>query len=87
MATTAISTDNRLQHIIDFDACKRVVNKSKQEFKTLIVLVPHFSINVQSKYEDGEQLQEDWIELENYIGESLEVNDYDDLVVDLSDKE
>jgi len=46
------------------------------------ILIPHYSINVQSKYEDGEELQYELDEVEDELGCTLIVNDYDDLVAD-----
>ncbi len=46
------------------------------------ILIPNYSINVQSKYDDGEDLQAEFDEIEKELGHTLIVNDYDDLVAD-----
>ena len=70
----------RLFEVIDVPKCKELIAKCPLD--EVVILVPHFSINVQSHYEDGEQLQWDLDELESYIGHTVEVNDYDDLICD-----
>lgn len=82
-----ISEDNQLQNILDFEVCKKIVQDAKDNDESMVILCPHYSINVQSKYEDGELLQWDLDELNEYIGEFVEVNDYDDLVVYLNESE
>jgi hypothetical protein len=64
-----------------------MVDTAKEKNETLVILCPHYSINVQGKYEDGEELQFDLEELSDYIGNYVSVNDYDDLVVDLTTEE
>lgn len=53
----------------------------------MVILCPHYSINIQSRYDDGEQMDWDFDGLEQELGETLMVNDYDDLVVDCSETE
>jgi len=84
---SAIELPCRLKSILDFDTCKTMVETAKEKNETLVILCPHYSINVQSKYEDGEELQFDLEELSDYIGNYVSVNDYDDLVVDLTTEE
>lgn len=84
---THISEENKLQTIIDFNVCKQMVQDAKDNNETMVILCPHYSINVQSKYEDGEELQWDMDELTEYIGGFVEVNDYDDMVVYLNESE
>lgn len=84
---TFIPAENKLKDILDFDVCKKLVADAIEKGETCAILCPHYSINVQSKYEDGEQLIWDLDELSNYIGEFVEVNDYDDLVVNFADIE
>jgi len=78
---------NKLAEILDFDYCKKMVEDAKKDGETYVILCPHYSINVQSKYEDGEELGWDLDDLSDFLGEFVEVNDYDDLVVDLSENE
>lgn len=82
-----ISNQNLLANILDFDVCKQLVQDAKDKGETCVILCPHYSINVQSKIYDGEQLQFDLDELEIYIGETVEVSDYDDLVVNFYNEE
>lgn len=77
-----ISKDNQLTKILDFKACKNAVTNVKNN-EGYVILCPHYSINIASKYEDGEALQYDLDELSDYIGAFVEVSDYDDLVVNL----
>jgi hypothetical protein len=82
-----ISPDNKLQNILDFDVCKQLVNDAIENNESMVILCPHFSINIQSKYQDGEELGWDLDELNDYIDNFVEVNDYDDLVVYLTSNE
>jgi len=66
--------------VLDVEEAKKAI-AACPEGETCI-LIPHYSINVQSKYEDGEELQNDLDELEEQLGLPLIVNDYDDLVAD-----
>lgn len=82
-----ISADNKLQHLLDFDVCKRMVEEAEKKGDTCVILCPHYSINIQSNevYEDdGEALNFDLDELGDYIGHMVAVSDFDDLIVDLS---
>lgn len=84
----AISENNKLQHILDFDICKTLVEEEKaRDPKTgdNVILCPLYSINIASKYEDGQALDDDLQELSEYIGEYVEVSQYDDLIVILTD--
>lgn len=70
-----------LRDIIDFDTCKTLVEKAKRNGERIVILCPHYSINVQAKVDDHEELNEDWNELSEHIGQGyLEVSQYDDLV-------
>lgn len=80
-ATEETEDENKLKEILDFDKCKQLVDDAKAKGETCVILCPHYSINVQSKFEDGEQLQWDLDELEQHIGETVQVSDFDDLVV------
>lgn len=79
-----IEAYNKLATILDFNKCKALVKQAIANHETCVILCPNYSINVQSKYEDGEALQFDLDELEQYTGYSVEVSDYNDLIVDLS---
>lgn len=87
MKTEIISKENKLQNILDFEVCKKIVKDAVKNNEDMVILCPHYSINIQSKFEDGEELQFDMDELSEYLGHFLEVNDYDDLVIYLTDTE
>lgn len=87
MKQSIISPENTLQNIIDFDICKRIVENGKINNESIVILCGHYSINIASKFEDGEKLQWDMDELSDYIGEFVEVSDYDDMVVYLNESE
>ncbi len=84
MKSQTISKQNKLQDILNFDVCRSLVDKAKANNETYVILIPHYSINIASKYEDCEALQWDLDELGDYIGEYVSVSDYDDLVVDMT---
>lgn len=77
---------NHFLEVLDLEVCKTLVEHARKN-KTMEVLCPHYSINIQSKYDDGEQMDWDFDELEQELGATLSVNDYDDLIVDCSDTE
>lgn len=85
ISVPVISPDNKLATILDFDKCKALIEQAVANHETCVILCPNYSINVQSKYEEGEELQFDLDELEQYIGYTVEVSDYNDLIVDLTD--
>lgn len=87
MENKTISPENKLQEILDFDVCKQLVDKAVKNNEGAATLCPHYSINVQSRFEDGEQLQWDLDELSDYIGHYVEVSDYDDLIVYFNESE
>jgi len=73
-----VSTDNRLAAFFNLKEVKKAIRKTpKDEF---CILLGHYSIN-QPSYEDAEDWQqdEDWRELEDVLGCSLFVSQYDDL--------
>lgn len=84
MLHATISPENKLATILDFDVCKKLLNEAIENKDTCVILCPHYSINVQSKFDDGEALGYDLDELEEYLGETVEVSDFDDLIIDLS---
>ena len=87
MNNTIISPENVLQNIIDFDVCKKMVESASINNESMVILCPHYFINIASKFEDCEQLQWDMDELGDYIGYLVEVSDYDDMVVYLSEND
>ena len=87
MNLNQISKGNKLTNILNFAACKQLVRKAKKNNDTYIILCPHYSINIASKYDDVEMLQWDLDELSDYLGYYAEVSDYDDLIVSLTDSE
>ncbi len=76
-------TEAKLRSILDFAVCKSIIDKGIAKGETYFILCPHYSINIASKYEDGEELQFDLDELSDYLGAYVEVSDYDDLVLNL----
>jgi hypothetical protein len=54
--TEETEDENKLKEILDFDKCKQLVDDAKKKGDTLVILCPHYSINVQSKFEDGEAI-------------------------------
>lgn len=66
--------------ILDMEGSKKVIEECPEG--ETVILIPHYSINVQSKYEDGEELQDDLDAVEAQLGTSVMVNDYDDLIAD-----
>lgn len=87
---STISPDNKLATILDFDKCRELVEKAKErQANENVILCPHYSINISMEYNkpeiDPEQLDWDLDELQDYIGEMIEVSDYDDLIVNLVD--
>lgn len=84
MTQSIISPENKLQNILDFDVCKKLLMDAINKGETYVILCPHYSINIASKYEDGEELQWDLDELSEYLDNNyVSVSDYDDLVSDL----
>lgn len=82
-----VSAENKLTKILDFDKCKALIEQAIKNGEACIIIAPNYYINIQSKYEDEESLQFDLDELEEYIGHTLQVSDYNDLIVDLSNGE
>lgn len=84
---------NKLKEILDFGKCKEMVDKAIENNSTdNVILCPLYSINIQRNPlydtdEGGENLQWDLDELEAFIGHSIEVSDYDDLIVNLNHNE
>lgn len=71
---------NHFKEMLNIDTCKRLIAKCPDD--EIVILCPNYSINIQSKYSDGEQMDWDFEDFEESIGESLFVNDYDDLCCD-----
>jgi hypothetical protein len=79
--------DNNLINILSFDKCLLLVKAGIKNKDSVVILCPHYSINIASKYDDVEMLQWDLDELSDYLGYYAEVSDYDDLIVSLTDSE
>ncbi len=78
-----MTTTNKMAEMFNLDVVKKAIaNCPKDE---IVILCGHWSING-PRYTDDECSNEDqdsdWNELEELIGESLMVNDYDDLICD-----
>jgi hypothetical protein len=82
-----ISPENKLTEILDFGKCLQLVNDARANNESMIILCPHYSINIASKYDDGEALSYDMDELSDYLDAFVEVSDFDDMVVYLNDGE
>ena len=82
-----MTTYNLFLTLLDVDACKKLIATTPESEN--VILIPHYSINIASEYEDGELLQAHWEELEEALGSMLEVSDYDDLIAqgELSERE
>lgn len=78
-----ISPENKLATLLDIDKCKIMYEEAKAKKESCVILACHYSINIANKYNDDETLQSDLEELEEYLGELLEVSQYDDLVINL----
>lgn len=74
---------NHFKALLDIDSIKQEIESGE----TYIILLPHYSINIQSKYSDVEECDNEWNDFEDEIGHTMEVNDYDDLVIDLTESE
>lgn len=69
--------ENRFLELLDIEKCKQLISECPED--EIVILCPHYSINIASFYEDGEQLQWDFDDFDEAIGEQCYVNDYDDL--------
>jgi hypothetical protein len=72
--------DNHFLMMLDVNKCKALIARTPSD--EITILCPNYSINIQSKYEDGELCNADFDALEELLGETLFVNDYDDLCAD-----
>jgi hypothetical protein len=82
---------NLFKHYFDVNGVKNEIEINQQladfeKAERIIILIPNYSINIQSKYrdaEDPEQIDWDWQEFEEQIGTNIMVNDYDDLIIEI----
>jgi hypothetical protein len=72
---------NKLTKILDIEVIRQMIANCPQD--EVVIVCPHYSINIASEYEDCEELQWDLNELENDLDCVFEVNDYDDLIIDV----
>ena len=77
----SLTTDEKLKRCLEI-----IVKKFPYpDYQIVVILCNHWSIN-KPKYTDEEMEngvdESDWNELEDVLGFVLEVNDYDDLIVD-----
>lgn len=77
----------KLRSILDFKKCQDLINNAIDKNDSCVILCPNYSINIASKYEDSEELNYDLEELSDYLGHFVQVSDYNDLIVDLSNNE
>jgi hypothetical protein len=76
---------NYFTETLDVEACKAKIAKTRED--EICILCPHYSINIQSKYYkdeslDPEAMDWDFDDFEEKIGQTMYVNDYDDLCCD-----
>lgn len=81
LATYTFGRELKILTLLDFDTCKQIIDRTPKGENA--ILCPHYSINIASQYEDGEQLDWDLNDLEDMLGHTLTVSDYDDLIVEL----
>lgn len=77
----------KLESILKFEVLKAIIEKGITKGESCVILCPHYSINIASRYESGEELQFDLDQLSDYLGHYVSVSDYDDLVVNLTESE
>ena len=74
---------NLFFELLDVEKCKQAIRETPED--EICILLGHYSINVQMEYnqkcDDPEQIDWDWNDFEEAIGEMMYVNDYDDLCV------
>lgn len=76
------NTVNKMIAMFDMDKVKKMIADCPAD--EIVILCGHWSIN-KPKYDDSEDPETsdfDWTDMENVLGETLYVNDYDDLVCD-----
>jgi hypothetical protein len=76
-----MANKNWFKEILDIEECKKQIAACPEG--EVVILIPHYSINVQSKYagsEAGDDIDNDWNDLEEELDTTLEVNQFDDLV-------
>jgi hypothetical protein len=75
---------NKLMELFNMDKVKQMIKDCPKD--EIVILLPYYSIN-KPGYTETEFLnshdQDDWDELEQEIGCSLQINDYDDLICDV----
>lgn len=78
---------NYYTELLDVEKCKELIAKTRKD--EITILCPLYSINIQSKYyndehldRDPEDIDWDFTDFEELIGERMFVNDYDDLCCD-----
>lgn len=69
---------------LDIEKCKKIVEETKEG--EIGILCSHYSINIQSKYYQDEDLEPeamdfDFEEFQEELGHWMEVNEYDDLII------
>lgn len=75
---------NKITEMFDMDKIKEMIDNCPPD--QVVIICAHWSIN-QPKYTEEELLNEnfehDWNEFENQIGHSIQISQYDDLVIDV----
>ena len=73
---------NRFFELIDVAKVKQMIKECPTD--EVVIICPHYSINIQSEYKNcgPEQIDWDWNNFEKAIDTEIMVNDYDDLVCD-----
>lgn len=77
------TTENKMIAMFNMAEVKKEIRKCPKD--EIVILCGNWSIN-KPRYTEAEYEQEmeqgDWDEMEDILGESLMVNDYDDLICD-----
>ena len=75
---------NKMMEMFDMDKIKQEIKNCPED--EVLILCSHWSIN-KPKYTDKECENEtdiwDWYEMEDKMGHYMEINDYDDLIIDV----
>ena len=76
-----LSPENKLQEILDPYLCWKTIQENGDD--EVAILCQHYSINVQRKYDDVEELDWDLYEFEKFLNCTLLVSEYDDLIAEI----
>ena len=75
---------NKMMEMFDLKEIRQMIKKCPKD--ELLILCPHWSIN-KPKYTNEECEEDndnwDWYEMEEKLGYNMQINDFDDLVIDV----